>query len=443
MPTLNLFELRQRFRKSCEYLWTHRIFAGTVYRLNVAKFQMFSMRKDFTFAIAKVKYLGTWNFLPKCPPSTSSSWGKDFENRLNTFGNIGFLLAQCTGRKWQNFKCYRCENFSHCHCKSKIPSHLKHSTQMPTLHIFELRQRFRKSLKYLWRYRIIAGTVYMLKVAKFQMLLMREVVTFNCKSKIPAHLKHSTQIPTVSIFELDKDLEDRVNTSGDILFLLEECTGWKWQNFKCCSSAKFSPCHFKSKRPAHQKRSTQMPTVNIFELDKDLGNRVNTFADILFLLAQCTGWKWQNFKCCRCAKLSLCHCKIEYLRTWNIPPKFPPSTSSGWTKISKIVWIPLVIYCFCWQSVQVESGKISNVVHRQSFHLAISKVKHLHTWNFPPKCPPSTSSSWGKDFENRLNTFGDIGLLLAQCTCWKWQNFKCCWCVKLSLCHCKSKIPAH
>ena len=99
-------------------------------------------------------------------PQTSSSGGKDFENRLNIFGHIGFLLAQCAGWKWQTFKCCRYAKFSHCYCKSKITANPEHTIQMPTLNIIELRQRFWKSVEYLRRYRIFAGTVYRLKVAK-------------------------------------------------------------------------------------------------------------------------------------------------------------------------------------------------------------------------------------------------------------------------------------
>ena len=216
MPPLNIFELRRRFRKSVEYLLRYRNFAGTVYRLKVAKFQQLSMGKVFTWplqkqnscapetfypnghrqhlraerkiskigwisleiedfcshsvhvesgkisnvvdvqrfhlAIAKVKYLRSWNFPPKCPPSASSSWGKDFENQLKTFGDIGILGAQCTGWMWQNFKCCRCAKFSPCHCKSKIPAHMKPFPPIPTLNIFEWRERFRKSVEYLLRY---------------------------------------------------------------------------------------------------------------------------------------------------------------------------------------------------------------------------------------------------------------------------------------------------
>ena len=170
---------------------------------------------------------------------------------------------------------------------------------------------------------------------------------------------------------------------------------------------------------------------------------------------------WQNFKCCRCAKFSPCHCKSKIpghlkLSTLKLSTQMPTrqhqNSSRDVQRFRKSgTWIPNVErryrlnFCriFARHSVQVESGKISNVVDVQSFHLAIAKVKYLGTWNFPPKCPPSTSSSWGKDFENRLNTVDDIGFLLAQCTGWKWQNFKCCRCAKFSPCHCKSKIPGH
>ena len=134
---------------------------------------------------------------------------------------------------------------------------------------------------------------------------------------------------------------------------------------------------------------------------------------------------------------------VKCLRNWNFPPKIPPSTSSSGCKDLKIGWIRLEIQDFCWQSVQVESGEILNVVDAQSFHLSIAKVKYLRTWNFPPKCPPSISSSSGEDFENPWNTITDIGILLAQCTCGKWQNFKCFRCAKFSPYHCKCKIPAH
>ena len=136
--------------------------------------------QSFHLTIANVKFLRTWNFPPKWPSSTCSRWGKDFENWLNTFGHIGFLLEQWTGWKWQNFKCCPSSKFSPCHCESKIPAHMKLSTQMPTLNIFELRQRFQKSFEYRWRYRIFDGTVYRLNVAKFHMLWKRKFSACHC-----------------------------------------------------------------------------------------------------------------------------------------------------------------------------------------------------------------------------------------------------------------------
>ena len=239
----------------------------------------------------------TWNFKPKCPPSTSSSWGKDFENRLNTYGDIGFFRAQCTGWKWQNFKCCRCAKFS-------------------------------------------------IAIAKLKYLR-----TWNFAPKCTPSTSSSW----------DKDFENRLNTFGDIGFFLAQCTGWKCQNFKCSHMQRF---RLVISKVIHLRKSNlppQCPTSTSSSWGNNFENRVKYFGDIGFLLAQCTGWKWQNLKCCRCAK----------------------------------------------------------------FSIAIAKIKYLRTWNFQPKCPPSTSSSWGKDFENRLNTFGDIGYLLAHCTGWKWQNFKC------------------
>ena len=97
---LNNFELKQSFRNSVEYLWRNRIFAGTVYWLKVGYFK-FCRCANFSPVIAKVKYLRTWNFPPICPPSTTSRWSKVFENPLINFGDIGFLLGQCTGWKWE------------------------------------------------------------------------------------------------------------------------------------------------------------------------------------------------------------------------------------------------------------------------------------------------------------------------------------------------------
>ena len=90
---------------------------------------------------------------------------------------------------------------------------------------------------------------------------------------------------------------------------------------------------------------------------QSFGNRLNTFGYMGFLLGQYTGWKWE----------------------------------------------------------------ISNFVDGLSFHLVIAKVKYLLAWNLRPKCSRSTRMTWSKVFENRLNTFGDIGFLHVQFTGWKWK----------------------
>ena len=313
MPTFNIFELRQRFRKSVEYLWRYRIFAVHTVQVESGKISNVVDAQSFHLAIAKVKYLRTWNFPLKCPPSTSSSWSKVFENRLNTFGDTGFLLWQWTGWKWQNFKCCRCAKFSPRHCKSKIPAHLKLSTQMPTFNIVELKAKISKIgwipleiQDFCWHsVQVESGKISNVVDAQSFRLAIATVNylrTWNFPPKCPPSTSSSW----------GKEFENRLNTFGDIGFLLAPCTGWKWQNFKCCRCAKFSHCHCKSKIPAQLKLSTQMPTSqDLRRWGKDFENRLNTFGDIGFLLAHCTGWKWQNFKCCRCAKFSPRHCKSK------------------------------------------------------------------------------------------------------------------------------------
>ena len=58
--------------------------------------------------------------------------------------------------------------FSFRYCKTIIPAHMKFSAQMPTFNIFELKQSFLKSVEYLWRYMIFAGTVYRLTVGNLK-----------------------------------------------------------------------------------------------------------------------------------------------------------------------------------------------------------------------------------------------------------------------------------
>ena len=167
MPTFNTCEMKQSFWKSVKYLWRYRIFAGTVYSLKVGNFKSCRWAK-FSPSIAKVKYLRTWYFRPKCRLSTCVRWSKVFENRWNTFGDIGFLLGQFTGWKWEISNLVDGLSFHLVIAEKKIRAHLKFSAQMPTFNTFDMKQSFWKSVKYLWRYRIFAGTVYRLKVGNFK-----------------------------------------------------------------------------------------------------------------------------------------------------------------------------------------------------------------------------------------------------------------------------------
>ena len=142
MPTLSIFELRDRVRKLVEYLWRYRIFADTVYRLKVAKFQMLSMR-NVSLSIAKVKYLRSWKFPPKCTPQLLRAEAK--------ISKIGWISLEIQDLCWHGVpvesskisNVIDAETFTS-HFKSKMPAKLKLPTQMPTLSIFELKDRFRK-----------------------------------------------------------------------------------------------------------------------------------------------------------------------------------------------------------------------------------------------------------------------------------------------------------
>ena len=223
---------------------------------------------------------------------------------------MGFFAGTMNRLKVAKFQMLPCPTFSPCHCKSKTPARMKLSTQMPTLNIFELMQRFRKSVEYLGTCRIFAATVYKVKVAKFQMLSMRKVFALPLQRKIPAHVKLSIQISILHIFELTQRFRKSVKYFWRYRIFLPHCTCWNRQNFKCWHRANFSPCHCKSKIPAHLKLSTQ-----------------------------------------------------------NAHPKHFRAEA----KISKIYWILLEIWDFFWQSEEVESGKISNVFDDRIFTLLLQK----------------------------------------------------------------------
>ena len=222
---------------------------------------------SFHLVIAKVKYLLTWNFRPKYAISTSLRWTKVFENRWNTFGDIGFLLDQFTCWKWEISKYFRWAKFSPCHCKNK-----KKLLTWNFLPKFPLSTRMRwskvfsKSAKYLWRYGIFAATVYRLKVGNFKSCRWAKFSPCHCKTKIPAHLTFSAQMPTFNIFEMKQSIWKSIKYLWRYRIFAGTVYRLKVGNFKSSRWAKFSPCLCKTKIPAHAKFSAQMPTFSTYEM---------------------------------------------------------------------------------------------------------------------------------------------------------------------------------
>ena len=168
--------------------------------------------------------------------------------------------------KVENFKSCRRAKFSTCHCKSIIPPHLKFSAQMPAFITFEMNERFWKSVKYLWRYGIFAGRVNRLIVGNFKSCRWEKFSTCHCKSKIPAHLKYSTQMSTFNSYEMKQSSWKSVKYLWRYRIFAATVYRLKVQNLKSFRWAKFSPCRSKSKIPVNLKFSTRMLSFNMCEM---------------------------------------------------------------------------------------------------------------------------------------------------------------------------------
>ena len=155
-------------------------------------------------------------------------------------------------------------------------------------------------------------------------------------------------------------------------------------------------------------------------------NRLNTLGDIGFLHVQFTCWKWKISNLVDRLSFHLAIAKVKYLRTKNFLRKCPLSTHLRWSKVFENRLNTFGDIGFLHVQFTGWKWKISNLVDRLSFHLAIAKVKYLRTKNFRRKCPLSTNLRWSKVFENRLNTFGDIGFLSCTVYRLKVENFKSC-----------------
>ena len=266
---------------------------------------------------------------------------------------MGFLLGQFTGWKWEISNLVDGLSFQLVIAKLKYLRTCKLSAQMPHFqHVWD-EAKFLKIGKYLWRYRIFAGTVYRLKVGNFKSCRWAKFSPCHCKTKIPAHLKFSAQMPTFNTYEMKQSFWKSVKYLWRYRgFLLGQFTGWKWKISNLVDGLSFHLAIAKVKYLRTCKFSAQMPTFNNVwdEMNSLLKNRWNTFGDIRFLLVLFTGWNWE----------------------------------------------------------------ISNLVDGLSFHLVIAKVKYLLTWNFLAQ-KPTVIHVWDecKVFGNRLNTFGDMGFLLG------------------------------
>ena len=220
---------------------------------------------------------------------------------------------------------------------------------MPTFNILELKQSFLKSVEYLWRYMIFAGTVYRLTVGNLKCCRCAKFSPFHCKTITPAHLKFSTQMPAFNIFELKQSFLKSVEYLWRYRIFAGTVYRLKVGKLKCCPGAKFSPCYCKTITPAHMKLSTPKcrPSPswrwsNVFENRVEYLWRYRIFAGAVYRL------KVGKYKCFRCAKFS-----SFPLQNYNTcaPEIFHANAHlqhlRAQAKFSKIGWIPLKIEDFC------------------------------------------------------------------------------------------------
>ena len=216
---------------------------------------------SFHLVIAKLKYLRIWNFWPKCPFSTRLRWRKVFENRLNTFGDMGFLLVQFTNWKWEI-------------------SNLVHGL---SFHLFIAKLKYMRT----WNYRP--------------------------KSPLSTRLRWS------------KVFGNRLNTFGDIGYLLIRLKGWKWKISNLFDGLSFHLAIPKVKYLGTWNFRPKCPFSIRLRRSKVFQKRLNTFGDIGFLLVQFTGSKWEISNLVDGLSFHLAIAEIKYLRTWNFRPKCPLS----------------------------------------------------------------------------------------------------------------------
>ena len=201
MPTFNTFEMKQSFWKSVKYICRYRIFARTVYRLNLENFKSFRWAK-FSPCHWKRKIPAHLKFSAQMPTFNTFQMNQFFLISVKYLGKYRIFAGTAYRLKVENFKTCRWAKFSPCYGKNKIAAHLKFSAQMPTFNTHDLKQIFGKSFKYFQRYGIFAGTIYRLKVENFKTCRWATFSPWYGKNKIAAHLKVSAQIPTFNTHEM-------------------------------------------------------------------------------------------------------------------------------------------------------------------------------------------------------------------------------------------------
>ena len=228
-------------------------------------------------------------FSAQMPPFNMCEMNQSFWKSVKYLWRYWIFAATVYRLKVGNFKSSQWAKFSHCLCKTKIPAHVIFSAQMPTFNLYEMKQSFLKSSKYLWRYRIFAGTVYSFKVENFKSCRWSKFSLCHFKTKIPAHVKFSAQMPSFNTYEMKQSFWKSVKHLWRYRIFAATVYRLKVGNFKYCRWAKFSPCHCKTNIPAPPK----CPVSTRLRLSKVFENRSNTFGDIAFLQGQFIGWKWK------------------------------------------------------------------------------------------------------------------------------------------------------
>ena len=401
MPTFNTFEMKQSFWKSVKLLWRYGIFC--LRQFTGWKWEISNLVDGLSFHPfrCKTKIPAHVKFSTQMPTFNTFEMKQSFWKSVKYLWRYRIFAATVYRLKVGNFKSFRWAKFPHCHCKSKIPAHVKFSAQLLTFNMWEMKQSFWKSVKYLPRYRIFAGTVYRLKVGNFKSCRWAKFSPCYCKTKIPAHLTFSAQMPTFNTHEMKQSFWKSVKHLRRHRILDGKVYRLKVGNVKSCRWAKFSPCHCKSKIPPHLKCSAQIPTFNKFEMQQSFWKSVKYLWRYRIFAGTVYRLKVENFKFVDGLSFHLVIAKLKYLRTWNSQPKCPLSTRLRWSKVFENRLNTFADIGFLLGQFTGWIWKISNLFDGLSFHLVIEKGKYLRTWNFRPKCPRSTRFRWTNFFEYR------------------------------------------